>query len=589
MLAAVVHARGPEAARELLGRTARREGQPDLVATSFGVALAGWRSCAQLSVGTTLALEGAFDAPDGSGLSGLFPECFARMRGDFAAIVATREGLLLGSGPGGGHRPIFAIAGRDWCAASTHLRPLLALLDSKPPLDLDYLASCIVSDYPLDRSATPYANVRQLPLGEAWRLRPGAAIERRPILHDPPTEELRADEPDLAMLLREAIFRAVERAASGATKAGVMLSGGLDSSSILLSLDALQKSGRLSAPFEAYSWEFDTPDANDDRPYRRAVERRLGTATNRVDPRSAGTFVRRAMVLDAAPCVDTPCPLWFALFDVARARGVDRIITGLGGDNVLDGHPRLFGDLARQGNWVRALSGAAGLQGADGASSWLKIQAFVLRPLARRLVPETIRSLRTRLVRKDTFEWMGPNLASWVEQRAAIAPALPRLESSPADRYGALARMPFMSDMARIRSQHEAASGMRRAEPLFDDALLRFVATVPPLALLSGGFLRGLMRASMAGVLPDEVRLRPWKGYMDPAFAQMVGGAGGFSIFDDLARASYLADLGLVEPTHLRTSFDALACRPLDVPWALVWAPLAVEEFLRQYDEGLLA
>jgi asparagine synthase (glutamine-hydrolysing) len=586
MLAAVVHARGAEAARERLGRATREAGEPDLVATSFGTAVAGWRSSVPLAVDPGFALEGTVD-PIGS-LASIesFPRDFGRLRGDFAALVPTKEGLVVASGPGSGHRPIFVASGKDWSAASTRLGTLLRLLDSKPPLDTDYVASCTVSDYPLDPTATPYAAVHQVPLCEAWRLRPGMEAERRPILDDPPTGELHADESELARLLREAIFKAAERAASGAKKIGVMFSGGLDSSSILLALDALQKSGRLNAPFEAYSWEFDTPDPNDDRPFRRAVERKLGKQSNPIDPRAAGAFVRRAMVLDAAPCIDTPCPLWFALFEAARAHGVDRIMTGLGGDNVLDGHPRMFGDLARRGQWVRALLGAAGLQGVDNASARLKLHAFVLRPLGRALVPEAIQVARRRLVRRRPFRWMGPRFAPWIEQHAAVAPSLPTLDWSPADRYAALARMPFLADMARIRSQQEVATGLRRTEPLFEEPLLRLVATLPPMALLSGGYLRGLLREAMNGVLPDEVRLRPWKAYMDPALAEMVAGAGGFCKFADLARVSRLADLGLVDPTRFRVAFDKIARRPLEVFWSTVWPALAVEEFLRQYDEG---
>jgi asparagine synthase (glutamine-hydrolysing) len=589
MLAAVVHARGVDAARDLLGRAIEAVGRPSEVVSSFEAAIAGWRTGAPMTLDATLALEGITE-PAGTGhLLSAFPGNIEKTRGDFAAIVPTRGGLVLGSGPGGGHRPIFAIEGKEWCAASTHLHVLLRLLASKPPLDMDYVASSTLADYPLDRTATPYRTIRQVPLGEAWRLRPGMATERRPILRDPPAEELRGDERELAGLLRDAIFRAVSGAAKGATRLGVMLSGGLDSSSVVLTLDALAKTGRLSAPFEAYSWEFDTPDENDDRPYRRAVERRLGRPAHRISPAAAGAFVRRAMVLDAAPCVDTPCPLWFALFEAARAQGVDRIVTGLGGDNVLDGHPRLFGELARRGQWARALAGAIGLKGLDSTSPWVKVRAFVLRPLARAWMPSALQLRRRGYMRRRMFRWMGPAFTRWTEQHAAVTANLPTLEWSPRERYEALARMPFLADMARIRSQHEAASALRRTEPLFDDDLLRFVATLPPLSLLSGGFLRGLMRAAMAGVLPDEVRLRPWKAYMDPGLVEMVGSAGGFGALADLTRVSRLADLGLVEPKRFSAAFDALARQPLHVSWWSVWPALIVEEFLRQYDEGVLS
>lgn len=160
------------------------------------------------------------------------------------------------------------------------------------------------------------------------------------------------------------------------------------------------------------------------------------------------------------------------------------------------------------------------------------------------------------------------------------------LDWTPTERYEALVRMPFLALTSLIRSQQEEVTRCRRLDPLFDDDLLRFVATLPPLKLLAGGFLRGLLRSAMAGQLPEEVRTRPWKAYTEPAIAGMVAAAGGFRAFADLARMERLGDLGIVDPTRFRRHFNRLAAEPVGPFWWSVWPALAVEEFLRQYDEG---
>jgi len=181
----------------------------------------------------------------------------------------------------------------------------------------------------------------------------------------------------------------------------------------------------------------------------------------------------------------------------------------------------------------------------------------------------------------------GPALRRWFRQQEDAPPA-PRLsfDSSPQEYYRTLSEMPFIADVATSRATVEVASGCAARDPLFDDDLLGAIATIPPFALFHGGWRRGLFREAMKGLLPDEVRLRPNKAYLDPAIAQVVDLAGGFRAFSDLADVRMLADLGLAEPRRFRQTFDRLAADPLAPMWWSVWPALAVEAFLRQYDSG---
>jgi asparagine synthase (glutamine-hydrolysing) len=587
MLVAVVHVGGEGPALDVLLRLRGVAGEPDAVTRASGCAIAGWRGLHPLTIRDGCGVEGDLSLDAAGKAEPWLAKSVARASGDFAAMLALAEGLSVTSGPAGGYRPIFVARRGPWTAASTRLRALLSMLDDAPPLDVDYIASSTIADYPLDETATPYTTVRRVPPGELWCLRPDHREHRTVALRAAAQDETGATDHDLALRLREVIAACVERATRGATGVAVMLSGGLDSSSVFASAEGLRRSGRLAVPLDAYSWEFETPDRGDDRPYRRAVERSFNKPTHRIAPEQAGPFVRRAMVLDASPCVDVPCALWLALDAAAKRGGTDRILTGVGGDNILEGEPRLFGDLLRRGRPWEALRSTISLQGAGGRSAWWRIRHFLVRPLGRRLVPDRLLKARMALRFRRTFDWMGPRFTGWLERRIALKPQpTVELDWTASERYANFVRMPILSWMALVRSQQEEATQCRRVDPLFDNELVRFAASLPPLRLLAGDFLRGLLRNSMVGSLPEEVRTRPGKAYMEPASAGMIASAGGFATFERLARVERLSDLGLVHPDRFRRHFNRLASQPLGPHWWSVWPALAVEEFLRQRDEG---
>ena len=156
-----------------------------------------------------------------------------------------------------------------------------------------------------------------------------------------------------------------------------MLSGG----AILASLWRQSKTCGEQAEYRQKNGlpgEFDTPDAGDDRPFRRSIERQLGVHSNRIAPEEGGPFlVRRGMVLDGMPCTDCPCPLWIAPDCAARRHGINRILSGAGGDNVLDGDPTLLGELALSGRPIKAARKAIRLR-VGFTSPWWRLRSYLL-------------------------------------------------------------------------------------------------------------------------------------------------------------------------------------------------------------------
>lgn len=590
MLVGIVARPHGRAARELV-RAETILGPAQTRVAVGGVALAAWPNEARVpvSVQPSHAVEGWPDA------IGKIPfdlndwiACLSRLAGDYALIAAHGGQLVVGSGRGAGYRPVFVSRlDTDVAIVCSRLEPLIRLTPSLAEcLDVDHLASRVCVRRPLANASTPFAGVHQVPPLEAWVVSATGEHRRRSTFLPLANQEALATEEDLAEQLRDELKAAVRRCIDRTDTAGVVVSGGLDSSSVMaLSDEVAAEYGRAVLPIY---WRFETKDSGSDRQYVDALARHRSLRLEPLDPTAASPQVQACLVADAMPCWSVTSALWVTTGKLASARGVRLLLTGLGGDNVVEGDQRALAVLARHGHLFRALTLAARLKGSQPADPPLtlalrSISQSVARPLVAPFVPRRLLERRRARALSNDFPWAGPRMRQHLREQAERSKERPTLVAeSPAERYQALARMHFMWEVETIRSQEEPRMGCARADPFFDDQLLRFVATLPPISLLHGGFRRGLLRAAMRGLLPDDLRLRTNKASLASASRQLIEGAGGVAAFRSLADARMLGDLGLVEPKRILSHFDRAAGTSEGPAWGVFWSIFSTEAFLRQ-------
>jgi asparagine synthase (glutamine-hydrolysing) len=510
------------------------------------------------------------------------PSSMDTTKGDFALVALYGHGLLLGSGRAGGYRPIYVTKpSSGLVVASTRLAPLLSLLP-KRPLNAEYLSATLLGRSP-PGDATPYTNVARVPFGEAWLAYPGAPARRWSILKPPHDPELR-DDGGLPHLLRHAITDAVCRAAQPATRAGVEVSGGLDSSLILSLLESLARAGRVATGPLGISYECAAPRWNDDRPYLRSLEDYLGSPIRRVLPQEAAPFIHQPMTIDAMPA---PSPILVTvnpIGQIVRGAGAKVVLSGDGGDQVLDGTPSVFGELARRGEILRALDGSLRTRGVFYQGPAGRLARFLVRPLVEPLLPRVALDGLRRL-RRGRPGWAGRALVhAGIE--GGSSPRFAVLKESPGERYTRMLREIRFVPWSLLRHQKEVLGGYAVRAPLLDDQFLRFVVTLPPLSLLQGGYLRGLMREAMRTLVPEDLRLRETKGSWHWFVEQTLERVGGLRALSGLAGVGRLADLRLVDPGAFRKVFEDGCRTPRHADYDELWRVLSAESFLRQYDEN---
>jgi asparagine synthetase B (glutamine-hydrolysing) len=509
------------------------------------------------------------------------PRALGSLPGDFVLLARHDDGLLVASGLGGGYRPIFVSSpSADDVVACSHLAPLLSLSRKSSRLDVDHLATSLLPHQTAAANSTPYQNIACVPPGEAWILRPGRLPVRWSLLRGV-EEELLPDDAALASRLRQEIELATIRCLMGNAGTGVLTSGGLDSSFLLSILALRSDEGRGPKPC-ALALEFPAPRWHDDRPFVQSLEEHLKVRAHKVTPRNAAPFVGKGLVVDAMPA---PSPFLIAVPELAaraQLNKVDTVLTGEGGD-WLDGDPRFFGELARRGKLLTAVHGSLWTRGVFYDGPIGRLYSFLLRPL----IPTTIVSYARRL-RYRRPAWAGPTLERHARHLGPAAIDQPSLHDPPQRRYRRLLDTIAESSWPLMRHHHEIVAGYNLRAPFLDSEFLRFVATIPPMALLRNGFLRGLMREAMHGLVPECLRLRESKGSWYWFIRQAVEMAGGLLALEHLADVRMLADLGLVEPRRFRPFFDSFALPPRgDTNYLYLWKILSIEAFLRQWDSGL--
>ncbi|MGH2951272.1 MAG: asparagine synthase-related protein, partial [Solirubrobacterales bacterium] len=285
---------------------------------------------------------------------------------------------------------------------------------------------------------------------------------------------------------------------------------------------------------------------------------------------------------------------WNPLLARAAEDGIEVMLGGEGGDELFSFSPALLGDRVRRGRLLSALKLNRRIHGAAGDPSWRSIlrlmQAFGLKAVVPYRAHRAIRRLRG----PDSYSppWLRPETAraffdthdpaAW---KRAPGPLWWRWLVNATVR-GRAPRLAY--DHVRRRA---ASFGIETRQPLVDVDVIELVLRLPPEHAFDPRHSRPLLRESVAGVLPDELRLRPVKSHFDSVFHEAFAGTDLSALRallgSDRAEVGAYVDL----PTLRRELLD-----PPPPPaahgrqrWALnLWRLATAECWLRSQDDPLV-
>lgn len=409
------------------------------------------------------------------------------MAGCSIGLDPARDTLTARCDPFGAYRLFTAEDGETrWCASDP--RPLARALGQRA-FDPAALHGYLSFSY-LPSPESIFAGIRAVPAGGCWQAGPlGTATSEPAPWQERPPEPL--SEQTAVTHLRRLLQEAVERRLRGTDRAGVFLSGGLDSSLVAALLV------RAGVAVTAYTLNFGPP-YNEEVAQARRVAVHLGISLRVVD---AGPRAVRTALAPTAAALQQPfgdavtVPLY--LLGQAAARDVAVAFNGEGGD-------QLFGGWANK-PMVAALAYAGPALDRERAylDTFHRFHGYTAA-----LYTARARAATTGI---DTGAWIRPAL-----QADGGRSLLHALRAANLCLKGAQNIAPRAVQLATVH-------GLRLEMPFFDQAMAEWSFALPPDLLLHGAREKHLLKLAAEPLLPEDIIAREKRGMGVPVTEWCLG------------------------------------------------------------------
>lgn len=437
-------------------------------------------------------------------------EAPARLEGQFAFALwdPARRSLLCARDLMGVRPLYFRRDGRGVCFAQA-ADALAAPADRARTLREEAVADFLYGRV-LEPQGTWFAGVERLPAGHALSFAGGrvriarfAAIAPEPFVPG----------SDAPAGLRARLETAVARAAEGSGHVGALLSGGLDSSSLACLLrDRRRRAG--APPLPVFAMMFREPARSDERRHFDAVVATGHFEAHVLELDGYDPFAGfEALLTDmGGPTLSPNLAAMAHVLAAARARGIETLVDGHGGDEVVSHGYGLLDELAAGGRWAalwREARGAADNYGRSRAVLVRRVAARQRRRLDARVLAKLLAPFDreaapaagqppTHLLSRDLLDRsrLGERLAAFVR---------PEHIASEEAQHRAVLADPLQPYAFEVHAAFTRAAGLAARYPFWDRQVVEYCLGLPAREKLSQGWSRLVLRRAMRGIVPDSV------------------------------------------------------------------------------------
>lgn len=464
-------------------------------------------------------------------------DAFWRLLGDFAVVIwdPRREQLVCARDASGQRGLFYRLDPRTFTAAS-EIHPLL--LEPAVPLApnhdriREFLTPINLYRNEKDQHQTFYQDIFAVPAGHALIV---DARSSRLVRHTPPPAAVamryRRDEEYAEQYL--ALFQEVVRSRLRSVHPlGVLLSGGLDSSSIACVAQELYRAGRaVDRGFLGLSLVFPGM-ACDEQPLISDIQAKYGFPTRLIPaPETGGWLTVEPRGFQEAPNMGLPA-LRDAVVGAAQAAGIRVLLTGDVADSYVGGSPLVFDSLLRRGRLLEALRRLRAYQRTAREPLRTTLALHCLAPLLpRRLqVAIDLAAIQRRFAREHQWlvpAWMPTSLRQeLIERHHAQQLAVGRARRFANPGQEAEYRLLVPPEIAR----HPAPWSVELWRPFADRRLQTFMLSIPPELKYAPhpaapDYYAGskqVVRQALRGIVPESVRTRTAKTHFEAVFEASV-------------------------------------------------------------------
>lgn len=496
-------------------------------------------------------------------------ECLSELAGDFAFVLwdAERRRLFAARDAVGVRQLVWMQDGERLILAS-NVAAVLAVLKHKPRPNWNLLRDQIDRYYDRWLDETCFSGIFRLP--PAHRLiAADTGVRRERWCHLGPAGhgEARCDQEHLDGL-REALTTAVRTRLDSPSPVGILVSGGLDSSSLACLADRAAAAG-TAAPARLYSMVFENSPGADETEFREAVLAHCAHL-----PAVRVPSDHRWALCEFGP--DDGFPLDEPELEVTRgqlsnvvrralADGCGALLGGHWGDQVLGSGLYRAASALRDVEWSRMRAELPHFARLSQHPSWVLAAYW----FAGALVPEALRRSFGRRARESVHS-------------RRLLPTPPLSTQSARLAYYDLTSGWTAATLASL-DRVGRWLGFEWRLPMLDSRVIASALALPANLRFSGGVSRLALRIALAGVLPEAVRQRRGRAYFDALISRgLEQERGRIERFLERPR---VVESGLLEPSSLREIISNTLYLGMDsLPYRHLAGILCVEAWLRHHE-----
>lgn len=434
-----------------------------------------------------------------------------RLRGTFAVVIYDPEaGAIYAARDAFGHEPLFLAHDSSRWLFSDDPSSVRSAMAHGPSIDGRRIAEFLV-DRVVDCERTFFANISRLPGGHWTKITAGGRqTVRYWSVSDAPSS--RADDmPERRF--RELFDRSVAFNALDQDNLGIFVSGGMDSSSILASFltNPENKKQRVIGLTRSYRENSNWTDG----PYINALKEKFAFEQHEV----ISSFVNP---LDGAETIiaanDGPVQAYgFAasipLYNFASQHGVNVILDGHGGDEVVSLGMGLLNELARRGEWRKLWEATKAPATKYGGSRFDWFSRYLIHSPAYATLRGLVSHGRpTTRIPDSSISILSPELEAALDQTSHVTRnPFSRRDHTERDLHEFALGQPIQQYAQEVLVLSGRAYGIEFRMPFFDRDLAELSLSLRAETKLKNGLTRAILRDAMADALPAELLTRPDK------------------------------------------------------------------------------
>ncbi len=337
-------------------------------------------------------------------------------------------------------------------------------------------------------------------------------------------------------LFDDAIFSRIDNI----DRTGFELSGGLDSSSVVSWVKQRYPKKRI----KAFSMSFQSLKECDEIQYAQAVKNKYDidlycAQTDKMDYKTEYSLKKNYDMHPYWPIFIT-YTMGFSIVEQVCRNGLNTVLTGQGGDNILAGNPFILYDLFVTRQFKRLYQELRYVP-----QPHKKLIHYVLYPMIGEKnlnrLRNAVRTIRRGSFTKKTDSCQVPKVEELYECYDGKSYAF------KAELAGVLHSSLSVLLESSYYTVAEKYYGIRFRHPFFDRQLIEFALSLPMHMKYSAGFSKRLLRVAMKGILPEEIRQRDDKAQFTDVLKQQIDALDIRALFEN----AYLAKLGIMEQKSL--------------------------------------